>query len=101
MTNTFISASYTCAMLHNSIEIQKFKESAWAKHVNRNVSECAFDRIKEAFELVAQDEAEKMSVVQEIMLRSTDFLRRCHSVIPVPELQQFPLRLVGLWVKNH
>ena len=38
--------------------------------------EWAFDRIKEAFELVAQDEAEKMSIVQEIMLRSTDYLRR-------------------------
>ena len=32
------------------------------------VSEWAFDRIKEAFEKVAQDEAEKVSVVQEIML---------------------------------
>ena len=39
-------------------------------------SEWAFDRIKEAFELVAQDEAEKMSIVQETMLRSTDYLRR-------------------------
>ena len=37
-------------------------------------SECAFDRIKEAFELVAQDETEKMSIVQEITLRSTDNL---------------------------
>ena len=27
-------------------------------------------------ELVAQDETEKMSIVQEIMLRSTDYLRR-------------------------
>ena len=39
-------------------------------------SEWAFDSIKEAFELVAQDEAENMSIVQEIMLRSTDCLRR-------------------------
>ena len=39
-------------------------------------SEWAFERIKEAFDLVAQDEAEKMSIVQEIMLRSTDYLRR-------------------------
>ena len=31
---------------------------------------------KEAFDLAAQDEAEKMSIVQEIMLRSTDCLRR-------------------------
>ena len=36
----------------------------------------AFDRIKEAFELVAQAETEKMSIVQEIKLRSTDYLRR-------------------------
>ena len=39
-------------------------------------SEWAFDRIKEAFELVAQDETEKMSIVQQTMLRSTDYLRR-------------------------
>ena len=39
-------------------------------------SEWAFDRIEEAFELVAQDEAEKMSIVKEIMLRSTEHLRR-------------------------
>ena len=39
--------------------------------------EKAFDRIKEAFEQVAQDdEAEKLSIVQEIMIRSTDYLRR-------------------------
>ena len=38
--------------------------------------EWAFDRIEEAFKLVAQDETEKMSIVQEIMLRSTDYLRR-------------------------
>ena len=30
-------------------------------------SEWAFDSIKEAFEQVAQDEAEKVSIVQEIM----------------------------------
>ena len=39
-------------------------------------SEWAFDRIKEAFDLVAQDEAEKMSIVQGIVLQSTDYLRR-------------------------
>ena len=32
----------------------------------------AFDRIKEAFDLVAKDEVEKMSTVQDIMLKSTD-----------------------------
>ena len=40
------------------------------------VSEWAFDRIKEAFEKVAKDEARKLSTVQEIMIRSTDYLRR-------------------------
>ena len=35
-------------------------------------SEWAFDRIKEAFDLVAKDEVEKMSTVQDIMLKSTD-----------------------------
>ena len=39
-------------------------------------SEWAFDRMKEAFELVAQDETKQMSIVQVIMLRSTDYLRR-------------------------
>ena len=39
-------------------------------------SEWAFDRTKEAFEKVAQDEAEKVSIVQEIMLGSTDNMRR-------------------------
>ena len=59
-------------------------------------SECAFDRIKEAFEQVAQDEAAKVSVVQEIM-------RRSHNVLLVPALQQFPfgrLHVVGLWGEN-
>ena len=39
-------------------------------------SEWAFDRIKEAFDLVAQDEARKVSIVQEIMFKGTDYLRR-------------------------
>ena len=39
-------------------------------------TEWAFDRIKEAFEQAAQDDARKMSIVQEIMIRSTDYLRR-------------------------
>ena len=73
-------------------------------------SEWAFDRIKEAFELVPQDEPERVSIVQEIMLKSTDYHRASrrtgwsHNVLPVPELQKFPsgrLRLVGLWRKDH
>ena len=39
-------------------------------------TELAYDRNKEAFEQVAQDRARKMSIVQEIMIRSTDNLRR-------------------------
>ena len=41
-------------------------------------TEWAVDRIKEAFEQLARDEARKMSIVQEIMIRSTDYLRRHH-----------------------
>ena len=40
------------------------------------VKEWTFDKIKEAFEQVAQDVAEFLSIVQEIMIRSTDYLRR-------------------------
>ena len=40
------------------------------------VSEWACDRTKETFEQVAQDEAGKLSIVQEIMIRSIDNLRR-------------------------
>ena len=46
-------------------------------------SEWAFDRIKEAFELVAQDDTENTSIVQQTMLRSTDELRRI--IAPVGE----------------
>ena len=40
------------------------------------VTALAFDRVKEAFENVAKDEAIKLSTVQEIMIRSTDYFRR-------------------------
>ena len=72
----------------------------------------AFDRIKEAFELVAQDEAEKMSIVQEDHAQKHGFFaahhrasrrtRRSDNVVLEPALQHFPfgrLRLVGLWEK--
>ena len=52
---------------------EEYKETFRKK---MKASEWAFDRIKEAFELVAQDETENMSIVQKIMLRSTDYLRR-------------------------
>ena len=39
-------------------------------------TEWASDRIKEAFEQVAPNEARKLNIVQEIMIRSIDYLRR-------------------------
>ena len=50
---------------YNSIFRNEVKATEWP-----------FDRIKEAFEEVAKDEASKLSTVQEIMIRSTDYLRR-------------------------
>ena len=73
-------------------------------------SEWAFDRIKEAFELEAQDEAETMSTAQGIMLRSTDCLRRI--IAPVggqggvtmpylfPNCNIFPLEDYVWWVSG-
>ena len=57
------------------------KSGDWEEHksiftVEVKATEWAFDRIKEAFEQVAQDEPEKLGFVQEIMIRSTDHLRR-------------------------
>ena len=40
--------------------------------VEVKATEWAFDRIKEAFGQVAQDEAEQLSIVQEIMIGSAD-----------------------------
>ena len=74
-------------------------------------SEWAFDRIKEAFDLVAKDEAEKMSIVQEIMFKSTDCLRRI--IAPVggqggvamsylcPNCNSFPLEDYVWWVSGR
>ena len=41
-----------------------------------NATGWAFDRIQEAFEKVAKDEARNLTTDQEIMIRSTDYLRR-------------------------
>ena len=54
--------------------------------------------------MVAQDGAEKMNIVQEIMLRSTDYLRlletrRSHNVLLVPALQQFSFGRLGKTTK--
>ena len=76
---------------------KKLKESEWA-----------FDRIKEAFEKVAQDEAEKVSIVQEIVLEVQTTCRQ--SFAPVggqggvtmsylcPHFNSFPLEDYGWWV---
>ena len=70
----------------------------------------AFDKIKEAFELVAQDGAKNMSIVQAIMLRGTDYLRRI--IAPVggqggvtmshlcPNCNSFPLEDYVWWVSG-
>ena len=44
--------------------------------VQAKATEWAFDRIQDPFEKVAKDEARKLSTVQDVLLRSTDFLRR-------------------------
>ena len=71
-------------------------------------SEWTFDRIKEAFELVAQEEAETVSIMQEIMLRSTDYLRRISWPVGeqggvtlsylCPNCNSFPLEDYVWWV---
>ena len=69
---------------------EEYKETFRRK---MKASEWPFDRIKEAFELVAQDETEKMSIVQEIMLGSTDYLRRIIVTMSYlyPNCSSFPL----------
>ena len=57
------------------------KGGNWKEYKNTfrkevKASEWAFDRIREAFQQVAQDKAEKVSIVQESRIRSTDYLRR-------------------------
>ena len=77
------------------------------------VSEWAFDRVTEAFDKVAKDEAKELSIVQEIMVRSTEYLQR--TIAPAweqggvamsylcPHCNSFPMEdyvLVCLWVKR-
>ena len=64
--------------------------------------------IKEAFDLVAENEVEKMSIVQEIKLKSKDFLRRIFAPVGgqggvtlsclCPNCNSFPLEDYVLWV---
>ena len=90
---------------------EEFQETFRKK---RKASEWAFDRIKEAFELVAQNEARKVSVVQEIMFKSTDYLRRIIALVGrqggvtmsylCPSCNSFPLEDHVWWVfagKQH
>ena len=63
-----------------------FKNGNWEEYKETfrrkmKASEWASDRIKEAVEQVAQDEAGKLSIVQEIMIRSTDYLRRIIALV--------------------
>ena len=44
--------------------------------VEVSATEWSFERIREAFEKMAKDEAGSLSIVQGIMLKSTDFVRR-------------------------
>ena len=74
------------------------------------VAKWAFDRIKEALEKVAKDEARKLSTVQEIMIISTDYLRRI--IAPAgeqgavtmsylwPDCNSFPLEYNVWWVSG-
>ena len=94
------------------------KEGDWEEcknlfKVQATATEWAFERIREAFEKVAKDEAGKLSIVPRMMLKSTDYLRRiigpagrarrCHVVISVPAMQPFSpgrLRLMGSVAKS-
>ena len=67
--------------------------------------------MKEAFEKVAKDEARKLSIVQEIMIRSTDYLRRI--IAPAgrqggvtmsdlcPHCNRFPMKDYVWWVSGR
>ena len=74
------------------------------------VSEWPFDRIEEAFEKVAKDEARELSTVQEIMIISTDYLRRIiapaakHGGVAMsylcPHCNSFPMEDYVWWVSG-
>ena len=63
------------------------------------VSEWAFDRIMEAFEQVAKDEARKVSIVSEIMIRSTrqrgKEAFRCHTCARVVTVSRWKTTFGG------
>ena len=77
----------------------------------RRISKRFHYRIEEAFERVAQDGAEKLGIVQEIVIRSTDYLRRI--IVPVggqggvtmsylcPHCNNFPMEHYIWWVSGR
>ena len=78
--------------------------------VHAIATEWVFDRTQEAFEKVAKNEARKLSSVQKIMLRSTDYLR-CVIAPPgwqggvtlsylCPHCNSFPLEDDVWWVSG-
>ena len=82
-------------------------EIFFSKNQKVKVSEWAFDKVKEAFEQVAKDEAKTLlTIVQEIMIRSTDYLRRI--IVPAGEdgcvtmsyCHSFPLEDYVWWVSG-
>ena len=88
------------------------KSGEWEEYKNtfRNevkVTAWAFDRIKEAFEKVAKDEARTLSTVQEIITRSTDCLRASRGQGGVtmsylsPHCNSFPMEDHVLWVSGR
>ena len=71
--------TYCTEMMKNkfsALKIGEWEEYKGIVRVEVKPTEWTFDGIKEAFEQVAQDEAEKLRVVHEIMIRSTHCLRR-------------------------
>ena len=74
------------------------------------VTEWPFDRIQEAFEQVAKDEARKLSIVQEVMILSTDNLRRIVALAGeqggvamsylCPHCNRFPMEDYDWWVSK-
>ena len=81
------------------------KSGEWDEHKNtfRNegkVSEWAFDRIKEAFENVAKDEARKLSTVQSIIAPAGR--QRCVTMsFLCPHCNSFPMEDYVWWVSGE
>ena len=80
--------------------VKEVKASKWAS-----------DSVKEVFERVAQDDADKLSIVQDVMFKSTDYLRRI--IAPAggqggvtmsylcPHCNSFPLEDYIWWVAGR